>query len=157
MTATDDVPAEHQHRVSERIGAGSVSVTRTGARSFEGLNERGSTVRIGTTEADGHFTPGELMKLALIACAGMSSDRVVARRLGDDFALTIWGHGKSDHADNRYHRIEEELLVDLSVLAPDERSKLIGIMVKAIDHGCTVARTLEGGVELGMTIDGETV
>ena len=38
---------EHAHRVSERIGPGSVSVTRTGTRTFEGMNERGSTVRIG--------------------------------------------------------------------------------------------------------------
>src|SRR6188508_3503851 len=39
--------SEHAHQVSERIGPGSVSVTRTGSRTYEGLNERGATVRIG--------------------------------------------------------------------------------------------------------------
>jgi len=147
---------EHAHRVSERIGPGSVSVTRTGARTYEGMNERGSTVRIGPADAEGHFTPGELLKLALIGCAGMSSDRVAARRLGDDYAVTIWAHGRSNE-ENRYRRIDEELLVDLSGLEPEERAKLVQIMEKAIERGCTVARTIEDSVELNTTIDGIAV
>jgi uncharacterized OsmC-like protein len=147
---------EHAHRVSERIGPGSVSVTRTGARTYEGMNERGSTVRIGPADAEGHFTPGELLKLALIGCAGMSSDRVAARRLGDDYAITIWAHGRSNE-ENRYRRIDEELLVDLSGLEPEERAKLVQIMEKAIERGCTVARTIEDSVELNTTIDGIAV
>jgi len=147
---------EHAHRVSERIGPGSVSVTRTGARTYEGMNERGSTVRIGPADAEGHFTPGELLKLALIGCAGMSSDRVAARRLGDDYAITIWAHGRSNE-ENRYRRIDEELLVDLSGLEPEERAKLVHIMEKAIKRGCTVARTIEDSVELNTTIDGIAV
>lgn len=148
---------ERAHRVSERIGPGSVSVTRTGSRTFEGMNERGSTVRIGPADADGHFTPGELLKLALIGCAGMSSDRAAARRLGDDYAITIWAHGRSDRDENRYHRVDEEFLVDLSGLEPDERLKLIEIMTRAIERGCTVARSVEGVIELDTTIDGVAV
>jgi uncharacterized OsmC-like protein len=147
---------EHAHQVSDRIAPGSVSVTRTGTRTFEGLNERGSTVLIGPVEAAGHFTPGELLKLALVACAGMSADRVAARRLGDDFAMTVWAHGSSKDG-NRYRRIDEELLVDLSGLEPDERAKLLEIMVKAIERGCTVARSVEGSIELTTTIDGTEV
>ena len=41
----------------DRVGRGSVSVTRTGARSFAGQNERGDTVRIGPVEAPGYLTP----------------------------------------------------------------------------------------------------
>ena len=147
---------EHAHQVSDRIAPGSVSVTRTGTRTFEGLNERGSTVLIGPVEAEGHFTPGELLKLALVACAGMSADRVAARRLGDDFAMTVWAHGSSKDG-NRYRHIDEELLLDLSGLEPDERAKLLEIMVKAIDRGCTVARSVEGSIELTTTIDGTEV
>jgi uncharacterized OsmC-like protein len=147
---------EHAHQVSERIGPGSVSVTRTGSRTYEGMNERGSTVSIGPVEAEGHFTPGELLKLALVGCAGMSADKVVARRLGDDFEMTVWGHGMSN-PDNRYDRVDEELLVDLSVLDDAERAKLIEIMVKAIDRGCTVARSVHGSIELATTVDGTPV
>ena len=151
----DETAAAHQ--VSERIGPGSVSVTRTGPRTYEGLNERGSTVRIGPADAPGTFTPGELLKLALIGCAGMSSDQVAARRLGDDFAVTIWAHGRSDHDENRYRRIEEEFLIDLAGLEPAERAKLIEVMRRAIERRCTVARSVEDSIELTTTIDGTDV
>lgn len=147
---------EHAHRVSEHIGPGSVSVTRTGPRTYEGMNERGSTVLIGPADAEGHFTPGELLKLALAGCAGMSADRVAARRLGDDFEMTVWAHGTSE-PDNRYSSIGEELLVDLSVLDDAERTKLIALMVKAIDRSCTVARSVYGAIALETTIDGTSV
>jgi uncharacterized OsmC-like protein len=150
--------SEHAHQVSERIGPGSVSVTRTGSRTYEGLNERGATVRIGGSELEGeHFTPGELLKIALIGCAGLSTDRVAARRLGDDYAITIWAHGVSDPDTNRYTRIEEELLVDLGGLEPSDRTKLIDIMERAIERGCTVARSVEDSIELDTTIDGTPV
>ena len=150
--------SEHAHQVSERIGPGSVSVTRTGSRTYEGLNERGATVRIGGSELEGeHFTPGELLKIALIGCAGLSTDRVAARRLGDDYAITIWAHGVSDPDQNRYLRIEEELLVDLGGLDPSDRTKLIDIMERAIERGCTVARSVEDSIDLVTTIDGTAV
>ncbi|RXZ69950.1 OsmC family protein [Agromyces albus] len=145
---------EHAHQVSAHIGPGSVSVTRTGTRTYEGMNERGSTVRIGPVDAEGHFTPGELLKLALVGCAGMSSDRVAARRLGEDYAITIWAHGTSDPKENRYLRIDEELLVDLSGLDDSERSTLIDIMSKAIERACTVARSVHDSIDLETTIDG---
>jgi uncharacterized OsmC-like protein len=155
----DDAQGEavSAHRVSQRIGPGSVSVTRTGPRTYEGLNERGATVRIGPADVEDAFTPGELLKLALIGCAGMSSDRAAARRLGDDFAITIWAHGRSDQQENRYRRVEEELLIDLSGLEPGERSKLIDAMVRGIERSCTVARSVEGSIELDTTIDGTRI
>lgn len=147
--------SEHAHQVSDRIGPGSVSVTRTGPRSYEGMNERGATVRIAGDELEGeHFSPGELLKLALIGCAGLSTDRVAARRLGDDYAITIWAHGTSDPETNRYTRVEEELLVDLGGLEASDREKLIEIMARAIERGCTVARSVEDSIELDTTIDG---
>ena len=150
-------PLEHAHAVSDRIAPGSVSVTRIAPRRYEGLNERGATVTIGGEELEGeHFTPGELLKIALVGCAGLSADTVAARRLGDDFAMTIWAHGRSNE-ENRYRRIDEEILVDLSVLDPEDRDKLIHIMDKAIERGCTVARSIEDSVELRTTIDGVEV
>ncbi len=147
---------EIAHEVSSRIGPGSVSVARTGTRTYEGMNERGSTVLIGPREAEGHFTPGELLKLALVGCAGMSADQVAARRLGDDFEMTVWAHGTSND-ENRYTRVDEEFLVDLSMLDEVERAKVIEIMVKAIDRGCTVARSVHESIDLETTIDGSPV
>ncbi|KZE93209.1 MULTISPECIES: OsmC family protein [unclassified Agromyces] len=146
---------EHVHQVSERIGPGSVSVARVAPRRYVGLNEKGATVQIGGAELEGeHFTPGELLKLALAGCVGLSVDRVASRRLGDDFEMTVWAHGSSDAESNRYQRIAEEVLVDLSMLEPDDRAKLVGIMARAIEKGCTVGRSVEGAIDVDTEIDG---
>ena len=68
---------------------GSVSVSRTGARSFAGQNERRDTVPIGSVEVSGHFTPGALFKLALAGCADMISDRMIVPQRGEDFVEVI--------------------------------------------------------------------
>lgn len=153
-----DQANEYAHAISEQIGPGSVSVTRVGPRRYQGLNERGATVEIGGGELEGeHFTPGELLKLALAGCVGLSVDRVTARRLGDDFAMTVWAHGRSDEQSNRYQQIAEEVVIDLSSLEADERSKLVGIMARAIEKGCTVGRSVEGAINVGTEIDGTRV
>ncbi|BDZ55506.1 OsmC family protein [Agromyces marinus] len=143
---------EHAHAVGRRIGRGSVSVSRTGPRTYEGLNERGSTVLIGPADAPGHFTPGELLKLALAGCAGMSADTAAARRLGDDVAITVWAHGTADD-ENRYRDLDEEIVIDLTSLEPEEREQLVSIMSRAIGRACTVARSVEGAISLHATID----
>lgn len=153
-----DQTTDHAHAVSERIGRGSVSVTRIAPRRYEGLNERGATVRIGGAELEGeHFTPGELLKLALAGCVGLSVDRVTSRRLGEDFAMTVWAHGRSDEESNRYQHIAEEVLVDLSSLDADERAKLVDIMARAIERGCTVGRSVEGAIDVDTEIAGTRV
>ncbi|WP_164863604.1 OsmC family protein [Agromyces sp. LHK192] len=141
------------HRVSDRIGPGSVSVTRLGPRRYEGMNERGATVSIGGSELEGeHFGPGELLKLALISCSALSTDAVIARRLGDDYETTVWAHGMSNPDTNRYERIEEELLLDLASLTAEEQERLVQTIVRAVDRGCTVARSIQDSVELDLEV-----
>jgi uncharacterized OsmC-like protein len=140
------------------MASGSVSATRVGERTFEGRNARGGVVAIGPEEVHGTFTPGELLKLALAACAGMSADRLTARRLGEDFEATYWAHGTSESATNRYTTIDEEAVIDgLRAMSPEERTKTIGLIARAIDRGCTVARSVEDAIDLTMTIDGTPV
>src|SRR3954470_18142605 len=56
---------------------------RVGTRRYTGHNARGAEVRMGPVEAGDVFTPGELLKIALAGCAGMSSDHTLARHLGE--------------------------------------------------------------------------
>ncbi|WP_104474255.1 OsmC family protein [Microterricola pindariensis] len=139
---------------SARSGPTSVSATRTGTRRYIGRNARGSEVLIGPVDAPGHFTPGELLKLALAGCAGMSSDRATARRLGDDFASTVWAHGDSDPAEERYFAIEEEMLLELGGLSDAEKQKLLAIIGRSIAASCTVARSVGDSIELSTTVNG---
>jgi uncharacterized OsmC-like protein len=130
-------------------------VERTGTRTYTGRSSRGAEVLIGPVEAGAVFTPGELLKIALAGCSGMSADAVLARRLGDDVAVTVRVSGQSDPEEDRYFDLHEELVVDLSGLDEAARTRLITVVNRAIDQHCTVGRTLINGATVDLTIEGE--
>jgi uncharacterized OsmC-like protein len=123
-------------------------VERTGVRRYTGRSTRGAEVLIGSEDVDGVFTPGELLKIALAACSGMSSDHSLRGRLGDDYEATIRVSGPADREQERYPLIAENLEVDLSGLSEEERRKVLVIVERSIDKVCTVGRTLKTGTEV---------
>lgn len=147
MTATPDTTFD----VPSRFGAGSVWVDRTGTRELTGRTQGGVEIPIG--EGEGRVTPGELLKLALIGCAGMSSDFTISRRLGADFPMRIFAHGLSDVQSNRYESVDEQLQLDLSSLSEQEAEHLRRLIRSAIGVGCTVERTLGEPAEISHAID----
>jgi len=120
-------------------------VERAGTRRYTGYSSRGAQVLIGSDDVDGVFTPGELLKIALAACSGMSSDQPLARRLGDDYKAVIRVSGVADRDRERYPLLEETLELDLSGLSEDEKERLLVVVDRAIDQVCTVGRTLKSG------------
>ena len=130
-------------------------VERTGTRRYTGKSSRGAEVLIGSEDVEGVFTPGELLKIALAACTGMSSDRPLARRLGDDYDATVRVSGTADRENERYPRLDEVLTVDLSELDPEARERLLTVVTKAVEKVCTVGRTLKAGTEVVLTVDVE--
>ena len=127
-------------------------IERTGTSTFRGRNSRGATVEIAPITHDGAFTAGELLKVALAGCAGLTTDSPLARRLGDEFPLTITVAGIKDQEADRYPALTEELIVDLSGLEPEERERLITVVNRAIDAHCTVGRTLAAGVSVELRV-----
>ncbi|MEB3049665.1 OsmC family protein [Mycolicibacter sp. MYC123] len=127
-------------------------VERTGTRRYTGRSSRGAQVLIGSEDVDGVFTPGELLKIALAACSGMSSDAPLARRLGDDYPATIQVSGPADREQERYPLLEETLELDLSGLDDAERQRLLTVVHRAVDQVCTVGRTLKSGTEVRFEI-----
>jgi len=123
-------------------------VERTGVRRYTGRSSRGAEVLIGSEDVEGVFTPGELLKIALAACSGMSSDHPLRSRLGDDYEATIRVSGAADREQETYPLIEENLEVDLSGLTEDEANKLRIVVERSIDKVCTVGRTLKSGTEV---------
>ena len=91
-------------------------------RRYTGHSSRGAEVLVGSEDVDGVFTPGELMKIALAACSGMSSDLPLARRLGDDYQATVRVSGDADREQERLSAAEETLEIDLSGLSDEEKS-----------------------------------
>ena len=130
-------------------------VQRTGKRRYTGHNSRGAQVLIGSVGDEGVFTPGELLKIALAGCSGLSADSKLAHYLGDDVEVTIKATGMADPDEDRYPAIAEELVVDLSGLDAATRERLITIVHRAIDSHCTVGRTLDAGATVQLTVTGE--
>lgn len=120
-------------------------VQRTGARRYTGHSSRGAQVLVGSEDVDGVFTPGELLKIALAACSGMSSDVPLARRLGDDYQAVIRVSGAADREQERYPLLEETLELDLSGLSDEDKERLLVVITRAVDTVCTVGRTLKSG------------
>jgi uncharacterized OsmC-like protein len=123
-------------------------VERTGTRRYTGHSSRGAEVLIGSEDADGVFTPGELLKIALAACSGMSSDHPLARRLADDYQATIRVSGDADRDQEIYPLLQETLEVDLSDLDDAEKTRVLTVVQRAIDLVCTVGRTLKSGTKI---------
>jgi len=75
----------------------------------------------------------------------MSSDHPLARRLGDDYQANVRVSGAADREQERYPLLEETLEIDLSGLSEEEAQRLRVVVNRAIDHVCTVGRTLTSG------------
>ena len=127
-------------------------VERTGIRRYTGRSSRGAEVLIGSETDEGVFTPGELLKIALAGCSGLSSDQPLRRRLGDDYRAVIRVSGPADRDEERYPRLAERLEVDLSGLDAEERERLLVVVRRAIDSVCTVGRTLKAGAEVTLDV-----
>jgi uncharacterized OsmC-like protein len=123
-------------------------VDRTGVRRYTGHSSRGAQVLIGSEDVDGVFTPGELLKIALAACSGMSSDLPLARRLGDDYQAIVRVSGDADREQERYPLLQEALEIDLSSLSDDEKQRVLVVVERAVDQVCTVGRTLKSGTKV---------
>ena len=127
-------------------------VERTGTRRYTGRSSRGAEVLVGSEDVEGVFTPGELMKVALAACSGMSSDLPLARRLGDDYQATVVVSGAADREQECYPRLAETLQIDLSGLSEEEAERVRVVVRRAVDSVCTVGRTLKTGTEVTFEI-----
>ncbi|MBU3752196.1 MAG: OsmC family protein [Mycobacterium sp.] len=123
-------------------------VERTGVRRYTGRSSRGAEVLIGSETDEGVFTPGELLKIALAGCSGLSSDAPLSRRLGEDYPAVIRVSGPADREQERYPLLAETLEVDLSALSEQDRERLLVIVTRAIDQVCTVGRTLKSGTQI---------
>jgi uncharacterized OsmC-like protein len=127
-------------------------VERTGSRRYTGYSSRGAQVLVGSEDVEGVFTPGELLKIALAACSGMSTDEPLARRLGDDYQAVIRVSGPADREQERYPLLEETLELDLSGLSDEEKQRVLVVANRAVDLVCTVGRTLKFGTTVNFEI-----
>ncbi|MDR1808143.1 MAG: OsmC family protein [Propionibacteriaceae bacterium] len=132
---------------AEAPAGADVWAERVGPRTYVGYSPRGAAVAIGPDLPDG-FWPGELLKLALAGCAGMSSDEVIARRLGADYHVTIGASGTKHSTEDRFTALEDHLVLDLSGLSAEDKARLRKVVDLAIASACTIGHTLTHGAQV---------
>jgi uncharacterized OsmC-like protein len=130
-------------------------VERTGTRTYTGRSSRGAEVLMGPVSAGAVFTPGELLKIALAGCSGMSSDTALSHRLGDDVEVTIHVDGVSHPTEDRYTELQERMVVDLTGLDEAQRERLLRVVHRAVDEHCTVGRTITRGATVHLDVQGD--
>ncbi len=126
-------------------------VERTGTRRYTGRSSRGAEVLVGSEGVEGVFTPGELLKIALAACTGMSTDFPLSNRLGDSYDVTIRVSGAADRENEVYPQLDEVVELDLSELDEAGRERLLVTVQRAVDKVCTVGRTLQTGTKVTLS------
>lgn len=120
----------------------SVRLERVGTWRYVARNDLGAELRVGTAGTPDHFTPGELLQLALAACSVLSADHVFASRLGEDFEARADVTARKADDGDRYDRMLVNLAIDLGSLEPERREALLTRATRAIDRLCGVGHTL---------------
>ena len=131
------------------------TVQRTGPRQYTAKSERGAELTIGF--GPGEFSPGDLLKLAILGCNALSSEARFTTALGENFQTT--GSVTADYleGENRFASFHVSLKPDLSHLGPEERQHLLERAARAVDHYCTISRTVEHSAKTSLEIDGTEV
>ncbi|MDR2620620.1 MAG: OsmC family protein [Propionibacteriaceae bacterium] len=149
--------AKEYIEVSKRIappeGAGWY-VERIGTYTYLGHNKRGSTVLLGPADAglENSFSPGDLLKIALAACAGMSTNGVVEAQLGADFAQTIAIDATTHATEDRFETFAERMLVDVADLSAAEFEALKTAVEARLRNSCTISNTVEGDTSVNFAV-----
>jgi uncharacterized OsmC-like protein len=129
-----------------------LDVRRVGQHEFAGHNDRGATVRIGRAGAEGAFSPGELLQLAVAACGAVTAENLITRRVGDT-AFTVRAGARRREGAHEYDALHVGFDIDVSGLDEAGRAQLESVVRGAIASLCTVSRTVEAGVPVKLAIN----
>lgn len=132
-----------------------LSATRTGQRQYVATNERGGEVTIGY--GPGEFSPGQLLKLAILGCNLLSSEARFTRALGSDTELVGSVDAGYLKEEDRFTEFSVEIDTDLSALSEPERQALFTRVKKAIERYCTISHTVEQGAPTYQRVNGTEI
>lgn len=144
----------HPELVPANLPAAGVWAKRLGTRHYLAGNEAGVSVEIG---GEGNFTPGELMKIALLTCQTLSADHRIARELGENGQLTAVAATVKNEAEERYESFTVDIDAALAGLDEDQLAKLRERVDVSIDRYCTVGHTVEHGAHVTTRLNGTPI
>jgi putative redox protein len=128
----------------------SVTIERTGAGRFCGVNSRGGKIMFGTGDNE-EFTPTELLMIAIGGCTAIDVDILTSRRSEpESFEIVVDADKVRDEGGNHLTGIEATYKISFP---PGEdgdaaRSVLPDAVRKSRDRLCTVGRTVQLGTPI---------
>ena len=129
-----------------------VRIRREAPAKFTATNGRGAQISIGRSQDGADFSPVELLMAALGACAGLSADHVVSRRLGEDAAIDVVVEAVKDTEADRLTGVSTRFDLDLASLPEADQATLVKLVTRAVERTCTVSRTVEPGTPVELIV-----
>jgi uncharacterized OsmC-like protein len=129
-----------------------VQIHRVARAKFVATNARGAEITIGRSQDGADFSPVELLMAALGACAGLSADHIVSRRLGDDAPINVVVEAVKDEEADRLTSASTRFELDASSLSEADAATLATLVRRAVERTCTVSRTVEPGMPVDLVV-----
>jgi uncharacterized OsmC-like protein len=129
-----------------------VRIRRDAPAKFTATNGRGAEIKIGRSQDGADFSPVELLMAALGACAGLSADHVISRRLGDDAAIDVVVEADKDVEGDRLTDVRTKFELNLSSLSEADQETLVKLVARSVERTCTVSHTVEPGVPVSVSV-----
>jgi uncharacterized OsmC-like protein len=129
-------------------------VESNGDGTWQAHSSDGATLKIG--KGPGLFNPGDLIKVALAACGGLSSQDAVSRTLGQQPGTRIDVSGDYDEDNDRYNSFSETVTLDGSraqkPMDEKEAQKFADRVGRHIAKDCTIAHTFRQATPVDIDI-----
>jgi uncharacterized OsmC-like protein len=127
-------------------------VERNKDGSWDAFSDEGAHLKFG--KGTGLFSPGDLMKVALGACAALSSQFAVEHVLGEGKGAKIIVDGTYDPSNDSYINFGEQIVVDAldAGLSEEDAAKLKERIIRHVNKGCTVKHTYEQETPVRMDV-----
>lgn len=128
-------------------------VERNKDGSWDAFSDDGAHLKFG--KGKGQFTPGDLTKIALAACAALSSQRAIENTVGEGEGAKIIVDGTYDADTDSFINFNEQVVIDATdtQLSEEEVEKLRKRVKAHIEKGCTVMHTYEQETPVRMDIE----
>jgi uncharacterized OsmC-like protein len=129
-----------------------VQIRRDSPAKFTATNGRGAEIKVGRSQDGADFSPVELLMAALGACAALSADHVISRRLGDDAPIDLVVEADKDVEADRLTSVTTRFDLDMSQLSETDRETLVKLVDRAVDRTCTVSHSVEPGTPVKLIV-----
>ena len=133
----------------------SVSLSRTGAGTFQATNSRGGTLDFGSGQ-DAQFTPVELLLTAIAGCSAIDVDIFTTRRSEPtQFDVEVAGDKVRDESGNAMGPIDVTFRVSFPEGEAGDAARQVYPETVQLSHDrlCTVSRTVQLPGEVRMHVE----